>query len=86
MLHLSLIAMHDAERIGRQDRQFMVGQIDDPLRVAGQRRTVARQKMFAIADADHQRAAEPRGEQHVGILAEQNRQAVSAVQLGERGA
>ena len=62
MLHLPLIAMQHAERLGRDHRQLMVGQIDDSLRVAGQRRAVARQKMLPIADADHQRAAQPRGE------------------------
>ena len=62
----------------------MIGQIDDLVGVAGQRRGVAGDEVLAVADAHHQRAAQPRGDDHVGIIAKQDRQAVGAVQLRER--
>ena len=62
----------------------MVGQIDDLVGVAGQRRGVAGDEVLAVADAHHQRAAQPGGDEHVGIIAKQDRQAVGAVQLRQR--
>ena len=62
MLHLALIAVHDPQRIGRDHGQFVIGQINNPLRVPHQRRGIAGDKMFVIAHAHDQRAAQPGGE------------------------
>ena len=83
-VHVPLVAMDHAQRVGRDDGHLVVGQIDDLVGVADQRRGVAGDEMLAVADADHQRAAEPGGDDHVGIVAEHDRQAVGAVQLGQR--
>ena len=37
--------------------------------------------MLAVADADDQRAAQPGGDHHVRLVAEEDRQAVGAVEL-----
>ena len=66
--------------------QFVVGQVDDLVGVAGQRRGVAGDEMLALADAHHQRAAQPGGDQHVRIIAKQDRQAVGSLELRQRGA
>src|ERR1700730_2655198 len=39
--------------------------------------------MLVLADADDQRAAKPSGEEHIRIITEQDRQALSALKLGE---
>ena len=46
--------------------QFVVGQVDDLVGVAGQRRGVAGDEVLAVADADHQRAAQPGGDDTSG--------------------
>ena len=61
----------------------MIGQINDSLGVADERRGVAGDKVLILADADHQRAAQPGGNDHVGMFAEDNRQAVGAAELGQ---
>ena len=63
----------------------MVGQVDDLVGVAGQRRGVAGDEVLARAHAQHQRAAEPGDDQHA--RASRGRaigQAVGAVQLRQR--
>ncbi|MGC4001820.1 MAG: hypothetical protein QM811_01165 [Pirellulales bacterium] len=65
-----VVAMDDPQMIGRDDRQFVVGQIDDFFGVTDQRRRVAGQEVLAFAHADHQRAAEPRGEDRAGNVFE----------------
>ena len=62
----------------------MVGEVADLLGVAHERLIGAGHKMFAVAVTDHQRAAEPSGDDRIRIIAEQHRQAVSALQLGQR--
>ncbi len=63
----------------------MVGQVDDPVGAAGQRRGVAGKVVFVVADADHQGAAEPGGHNHAGPVAEDHGQAIRALELGESG-
>ena len=78
---VSLVAVNDLQRIAGQHGQFMVGQVDDLVGVAGQRRGVAGDEMLACADADDQRAAQPGGDHHFRLVAKDNRQAVGALQL-----
>ena len=52
--------------------------------VAHERRAVAGDEVLAVADADHQRAAQPGRDDHVRPIAEHHRQAVGAAQLRER--
>ncbi len=42
-------------------------------------------KCSPVADADHQRALQPGRDDHVGPIAEHDRQAIGAAELGERG-
>ncbi len=77
--------MDDAERVGRDHGEFMIGQVDDLVGVADQRRGVAGDEVLAVADADHQRAAQPRGDDHVGPIAEHDGQAIGAAKLQQRG-
>ena len=44
---------------------------------------VAGDEVLAVADADDERAAEPGGDDHVGTVAEHDRQAVGAAELRE---
>ena len=81
MVDLALIAMNHPQAVGRDDGQFVIGQIDDLVGVAGQGRGVAGHEMLAGADADDQRASQPGGDQHLGPLAEENRQAVGPLEL-----
>ena len=82
--HVPFVAMNDANRVGRDDGQLMVGQVDDAIRVADERRAVAGDEVLAVADADHQRAAQPGGDDHIRPIAKHHRQAVRAAQLRER--
>ena len=82
---VALIAMDDAQRVGGDHGELVIGQIDDLVGVADERRGVAGDEVLVVAHADHQRAAEPGGDDHIGIIAEHDRQAVGAAKLGERG-
>ena len=57
MVDVPVVAVDDAERVGGDDGQLVVGQVDDLVGVADQRRGVAGDEVLAVADADHQRAA-----------------------------
>ena len=48
-----------------------------------QRRGIAGDKMFVVAHAHHQRAAEPSGKQHVGMFAKNYGQSVGAAKLNQ---
>ena len=82
--HVAFVAVDDADRLGRDHREFVVGQVDDAIGVSDERRAVAGDEVLAVADADHQRAAQPGGDDHVRPIAEHHRQAVGAAELGER--
>ena len=62
----------------------LIGQVDDAVGVAHQRRAVAGDEVLAVADADHQRAAQPGRDDHIRPIAKHHRQAVRAAQLRER--
>ena len=81
--HVAFIAMDDSDRLGGDHGDFIVGQVDDAIGVPDERRAVAGDEMFAVADADHERAAQPGGDDHVRPIAENHRQAVRAAELGE---
>ena len=59
----------------------MIGQINDLVGVSGQGRSVAGNQMFPLAHAHHQRAAQPRGDHHVRMIAKQNDQPIRPLQL-----
>ena len=80
----SLFAVAHPQPVGGDDRQLVIGQVDDLVRHADQRRRIAGDKMLALADADHQRAAQPGRDEHVGILAEHDRQPVGPFEPCER--
>ena len=84
VLDLSLIAVDHAERVGREHRQLVVGEVDDLIGAAGQGRGVAGHEMLAGAHADDQRASQPRGQQHLRIVAKEDHQPVGPLQLGQR--
>ena len=73
--------MDDPQPFGRDHRQLVVGQVDDLVGEAGHRRGVAGDEVFARAHADHQRRAQPGGDNHLRPVAEDDRQAVGAVEL-----
>ena len=78
---VSLIAMDHLERIAGNDCHFMIGQINDLFGVADHRCGIAGDKMFAFADSDHHRAAEPGTDKHIRMFAEQGYDAVGAAKL-----
>ncbi len=84
MAHPPLVAVDHAERVGRHQGHFVVGQIDDLVGLAHQRRGVAGNVVAPGADADDQRAAQPGGHKNVRVCAKQHRQAVGALKLGQR--
>ena len=51
-IDVPLVAVNHPQRVGREHGQFVVGQIDDLVGVAGQRRGVAGDEMLAVAHAD----------------------------------
>src|SRR5262245_38489316 len=81
MLDVSLIAMNNAEGIGSNDCDLMVGKIDDSLSMADKWRSVAGDEMFAIANANNQRTPQPRSDQYVGMLTENDCQAIGPAKL-----
>ena len=85
VVDVALVAMNDPQAVGGDDGQLVIGQIDDLVGETGQGRGVAGDEMFAGADADDQRASEPGGDQHLGPLAEENRQAVGSLELRQGG-
>ena len=76
--------MDDADRVGSDDGQLMVGQVHDAVGVTDERRAVAGDEVLTVADADHERAAQPGGHDHVRPIAKDHRQAVGAAELRER--
>ncbi len=80
--NVALVAIDHGQRFGGYDRQLMIGQVDDLIGVARQWRGVAGDQVLAVAHADDQRAAQPRGNHHVGIIAKQHDQPVGTLQLG----
>ena len=64
-----LLAVADLEVAGREPDDLAVLEIGDLRRVGHDRDRVAGQKVLAIADADHQRAAEPGADHLAGTAA-----------------
>ena len=81
VVDVALVAVDDPQRVGREHRQLMVGQVDDLVGVAGQRRGVAGDEMLARAHAHHQRAAQAGGDHHLRPVAKEDRQAVGPLEL-----
>ena len=79
-----MVAVDHSEGVGREDRHLVVGQVHDPVGSSGQRRGVAGHEVLPLAHADDQRTTQPRGDHHVRIVAEQDRQSVSPLQLRQR--
>ena len=69
--------------VGRDHGQFVIGQIDDLVGVAGQRRGVAGHEMLVGPHADDQGAAQPGGDQHLRPLSKEDRQSVGPLELRE---
>jgi hypothetical protein len=88
LLHLVVdlprVAMNHVHCFLRDHGQLVVGQVDDLIRAADQRRAIAGDEVLAVADADDQRAAQPGGDDHVGPIAKHHRQAVRAAKLRQR--
>ena len=77
------VLLEHLQRVCGQHRQLVVGQVDNSIGEARQRGRIAGQKVLAAAHADDQRAAQSRGDDGLGGVAEENRQPVSAAKLGE---
>ena len=73
--------MDDPHRIGREHGQFVIRQVDDLVGVARQRRGVAGHEVLAVANAQHDRTAQAGDDQHLGPIAEEDRQAVGSLEL-----
>ncbi len=85
VVDLPLIAVNHAEAVGGDDGQLVVGQVDDLVGIAGQGRGVAGHEVFAGPNTDDQGASQSCGDDHLGPLAEDDRQAVGALQLRQGG-
>ena len=81
VVDVPLVAVDHPQAVGRDHGQFVIGQVDDLVGVAGQGRGVAGHEMLAGAHADDQRAAQPGGDQHLRPMAEEDRQPVGALEL-----
>ena len=84
VLDVALVAMDDAKGVGGDDGQFVIGQVDDLVGVADQRRGVAGDEVFAFANADHQRAAEPGGDDALRDNRGRGSPGHRCLELGER--
>ena len=78
------VAMEHAEGASRDHRHLVIGEVDDPVGVAGERVGIAGDEVLAVADAHHQRASQAGGHQHVGPVTEQHEQTVGAAKLRDR--
>ncbi len=81
-----LLAIDHPQTVGRDDGQFVIGQVDDPIGMSGQRRGVAGDPMLARSDAHDQRTGMAGGDDDVGIVAKQDRQSVGPLKLRQRRA
>ena len=73
--------MDDPHRIGGEHGQLVIGQVDDLVGIARQRRGVAGHEVLAVADAQHDRTAQAGDDEHFGPIAEEDRQAVGSLEL-----
>ena len=77
------LAIEDLPVVRRQHAQLVILQIDDrsalPTRAAG----IAGQEVLALADADHQRAAQAGADDQVGMLRTDDGQAVGPLEQAE---
>src|SRR5579875_3508463 len=64
----------------------MIVEIDDALGMIGQSRRIAGQEVLAVADAEDQRAAQPRADQHSRFAETEDGQTVSALEQGQHPA
>ncbi len=78
--HHGAAAVVNVPIVRRQHAHLMVVEVDDFLGVAGQGAGVAGEKTFAVADAQHQRAAQPGADHHARLQPADDRQAVGALQ------
>ena len=62
VLNRALFTMNDAQRMGGDHGHFVVGQIDDLIGIAYQRRSIACQEVFSVTHADDERASPAGGE------------------------
>ena len=86
VVDFALVAMNDAQRVSRDDGDLVLGQIDDLVRVPNQWRGVAGDKVLVLPHAHHQRAAMSGCDDHIGMVAEDDRQTVSPLQFSQRTA
>ena len=80
---VAFVAVANVEAIGGDDGELVLLQIDDLVGAAGERRRVAGEVVFAVADANDERAAEASADDHVRIVAEHDAEAVGAAELRE---
>ena len=66
--------------VRRQHAHLMVVEVDDFLGEAGQGAGVAGEEAFAVADAEHQRAAQPGADDHARLQPADDGQAVGALE------
>ena len=59
----------------------MVRQVNDPIGVARQRRRIASDEVFVVANPDDQRTAESSGDDQVAVIAEQDHQPVGTAKF-----
>jgi hypothetical protein len=78
------VAMPKLEPFAKQDCHFVVGEVHDLIGVADERAGIAGDEVFALADADDQRAPRAGHDHQFGKVAKQNRNPVGPFQLLER--
>jgi len=75
-----IVAIEHLGAVAGADDPIALLEIGDPLGQRRQRQRVGAKIGLAVAIAHHQRRAEPRADQHVGVIAEQDRQRKGAVE------
>ncbi len=83
---LDRIAVHVVDRIGLAAHVGDVAlfEVDDATRDRQQRRRIGREKVIAVAQADHQRASCPRADHAAGLARRDHGDRVGAVEFGDR--
>ena len=82
-IDVSGVAMIDPHGIGRKHGQFMIGKVDNLVGIARQRRGITGDEVLAVANAQYDRTAQAGDDEHFRPIAEENRQTVGSLELGE---
>ena len=82
---LAVIAVRHLDGICRNHGNLMIAQVDNLVGVADQRGSITGDEVLVVTDAQDQRTAQPRGDNHTGMIAKHQDKTISTAQLTQRG-